>query len=511
MAIQIKELINLSLNKTNSPFKPLTDNLHKPITCDENETLYIAIDKVILPRHVVNYYKEKSYIPIRVAQAYTKIKEKKDRPDKLDKFGPIVYEYSGFYEWGIDIHYYPIIGKEIKQIDFYLDLQNVKNIYEDVEIDLNQAIKGEVTIQYNIIKIQTSPGMERLIHKSIILSSNSCKETYPENTTNNFRCHLETPLDTSHSTGQPYVQLNSITIPASLSFTEILKDAYITLVIRGLRQKKETAITFATRFLNHYPENSNARSRNAIYYYHNAEEEKCAEETLEVPLFFPDDKINEDEDDFDLLKQISKRLKPIKLEIYSDDPKLQFINKNDRIDNVIIRFSPPSLAAAVGHELRKTIKIDKSIWERGDVFPLGPSTYQRKNSPKAKNEVYEREIELTNKKKTRRCTLPFDLSRLSPSSIFIYADFIDETFVNDSRRRLLAIIDTSKTYKSRKTTYTGHELMLIDNKRPIVAHICFDKTQFMHFTLETSHGKPYPFIKNTGVDLCQLGLSFRYQ
>jgi len=178
----------------------------------------------MLPRHIINYENEKSYIPIRVPQAYSKIKVSKDTNFEIDKYGPVIYEYSGHDDFVHDIQYYPLIGKEISTINFFLDLSNVHTIYETIDINSGIAIKCPVAIQYTIIKVLADYNMDRLIHKSIIVV------TYPENIANNFRCNLQTPLDTSHSTGQPYAQLNSITIPASVNFTTILQDALISVI-----------------------------------------------------------------------------------------------------------------------------------------------------------------------------------------------------------------------------------------------------------------------------------------
>jgi len=226
----VRKKLKAYYDKTSEKQNILTDNFKIPISCLSHEILYICINKVMLPRHIINYENEKSYIPIRVPQAYSKIKVSKDTNFEIDKYGPVIYEYSGHDDFVHDIQYYPLIGKEISTINFFLDLSNVHTIYETIDINSGIAIKCPVAIQYTIIKVLADYNMDRLIHKSIIVDNQSNILTYPENIANNFRCNLQTPLDTSHSTGQPYAQLNSITIPASVNFTTILQDALISVI-----------------------------------------------------------------------------------------------------------------------------------------------------------------------------------------------------------------------------------------------------------------------------------------
>ena len=509
MALQIKQIYNLSLHTENKPLNLLTDNLQHPIKCSHDEIFYICINKMMIPRDIINYEKEKAYIPVRVSQAYSKVKLAKDNIDKKDRFGPIIYEYSGYYDYVHEIQYYPIIGKEINKIDFYLDLSNVRAIYEHLNVHSEIAIRCPVTIQYTIIQLIAKPEMDRMIHKSIIVDNNSTIRTYPNNKTNDFRCHLQEALDTSHISGQPYVQLNSVTIPASIDFVTILKDAYILLIT--MAEFKNNII----EIINAFPPIPPLKP---IYDLITGDDGKQYVKTvLKIPLFMPDDNFLNIQGSFNLIKQIAKRLDTYSISLTEEKKNTRIkITNNSMADKVAIRFNPPSLAAAIGHIHRRTTHGSDDDINFNDDDPILEEVityYTDMNAidgpvEKKQKIAYVREVELAS---TNTSALPFDIYRLAPSALFIYADFIDETHVHGIKKRLLAVLDTTTAYDENRKRSMEHLLLPLYNKRPIIAHINSDELQFMRFTLETSDGKPYPFLNSHKNNTCNINLSFRYQ
>ena len=507
MSLQIKRIYNLSLHVDNNPLQILTDNLQYPVTCGHEDILYICINKVMIPRHIINYEDEKSYIPVRVSQAYSKIQLGKDKIDKLDRFGPVIYEYSGHYDYVHEIQYYPLIGKEINKVDFYLDLTNVHSIYDHLNVHSGIAIKCPITIQYTIIQLLAKPEMDRLIHRSIIVDSHSAMETYPDNKTNDFRCHLQKSMDTSHSTGQPYVQLNSVTIPASLDFVKILRDAFIIIIATTELNDNLPDIVDA------FPSVLPARP---IHDLVTEDGKQYVKIILKVPLFMPADDFLNIQGSFNLIKQIAKRLDKYSITLTEEKNVRIKITNNSMADKIVVRFCPPSLAAAIGHIHRKTTHGTTEQIDFSDDDPIVDEItdyWESTNSvhgyvQKEKKVAYVREVEMV---ASNTSALPFDIYRLAPSALFIYADFIDETHVHGVKKRLLAVLDTTTAYDNNRKRSMEHLLLPLYNKRPLIAHVNSDELQFMRFTLETSDGKPYPFIQNAENNLCRVNLSFRYQ
>ena len=125
-----------------------------------------------------------------------------------------------------------------------------------------------------------------------------------------------------------------------------------------------------------------------------------------------------------------------------------------------------------------------------------------------KLQTYMRQIEFDTRSWS---ALKFDIFRLAPSSLYIYANFADETFVHGTQKRLIAVFDTSTAYDHNERRNLEHLLIPIYNKKPMIAHINSDTIRHMHFTLETSDGNPYPFLTSDFNNTCKLNLSFRFK
>ena len=561
MLLQIRDIYNLSIHADSDPQNILTDNFKIPISCLSHEILYICINKVMLPRHIINYENEKSYIPIRVPQAYSKIKVSKDTNFEIDKYGPVIYEYSGHDDFVHDIQYYPLIGKEISTINFFLDLSNVHTIYETIDINSGIAIKCPVAIQYTIIKVLADYNMDRLIHKSIIVDNQSNILTYPENIANNFRCNLQTPLDTSHSTGQPYAQLNSITIPASVNFTTILQDALISVIAIFEPEGGTSQLFESTAFKFSFDQTKTpVKSRSDIV--SNDDGSLTTRVVMTIPLFFPDDDAIIIQGSFNFRKQIEKRLAPLKITFEEYNSKIKMVN-NGAADKISIKFSPPSLAAAIGHvhkevnpddynivlinakkkkpnDEEETLEDDEENYdsaEDGENQQALPKTKNRRvihplesdNDTENEEELEAQESDISdledqpaadsNTEFVRAVdfeddsygALTFDIFRLAPSALYVYANFIDETYVHGKQKRLLAVLDTTTAYDDNRKRNIKHLLLPLYNKRPMIAHINSDTIQHMQFSLETSDGNPYPFLNDIESNICRINLSFRYK
>ena len=501
--LQVKEIYNLSVYKNANPLKILTDNLKEVISCKSNEILYICINKILLPRHITSFKDQDAYIPVHIQQAYSKIKVQKDNIDPYEKFGAVVYEHSTNAREIAEIQYYPLIGKSFNKIDFLLDLSSVHNVYENAKIDEDVTLKCPVTIQYTIVKLESDVAMERIIHKSIIIDSTTSQVTYPQNNLTNFRCDLIEPLDTSHETGQPYVQLNSISIPPSVDFQDLLKDAFIE-VIATFRpegpdddtQPLQDATELTEKFSDTDPVEKN------ILTIDHEDGTKTAKAAFKIPLFFPNDSLLVIQGLYYLEQQIQKRLDPINIKVksYQSNKKIRIENQTNA-DIITIRFSPPDLAAALGHLQRQETK-DMGIY---NLYSKDDKEYNKILLEPTLAKEASREITFADHIWS---FMKHNLFRLAPCSLFIYANFVDETFVHGEQKRLLAVVDTSYAYD--KEYEIKNTLIPLYNTRPMIAHINCNSVQHMHFILETSDGKPYPLI-NSKTDKCRMNLSFRYK
>ena len=548
--LQIRGIYNHSIHQHKDLSHIITDSFKDAIVCDGEEMLYICINKMILPRHITNYNNENSYIPVHVMQSYPRIKVNKDTEDPLDKYGSVVYEYATYSDYEHEVQYFPLIGKELKKVDFFLDLSNVHAVYNSINLDKALAINCSISIQYTIVKVSLNSVMERLIHKSLIVDNKTNAISYPDNKANNFRCLLSEALDTSHDSGHPYVQVNSVTIPASINFHACLRDAMIYVVASFTGEKVEDR-TYRYRFAADYEEHVTV-----IPIFSEAPGEALsAKMFVKIPLFF-----SEEKDDitiqgsFNLVRQIKKRLDPLQIDFSydRDNNKIRIRNKSEA-DQISIIFNPPSLAAAIGHvhklseydyEYLENLDPDDHPWpsnlgiyvepeEQEEVDQGGAATTTEDADADddvesvASNEVeganaqdeqdeemgglniaYIRQVDFSVENIS---ALDFDIFRMAPSTLYIYTNFADETFVHGSQKRLLAVIDTSDAYDKNRRRDLEHLMIPIHNKKPMIAHINNDTVQHMHFTLETSEGEPFPFLTNDLNDQCKLSLSFRFK
>ena len=493
MPMKVRQIYNLSLRAFNEPQKLLTDNFQSAIECDDDEILYIYINKVIVNRFFISYNGRRGYVPIRVAQAYSKANLGRDIINPLDRYGPIVFEYSGYHECDHNSQYHPLIGHKLNKIDFYLDLENVGNIYDDPNSRTGITGKRSVSIQYTIIKLATQSDMDRLMPKSIIVDSRSAMETYPNNKANNFRCHLTEPIDTSHTHGQPYVQLNSISIPPLLNFSEILHRVRIHVSLQVPFESNR--IDIVEEFTMPHPveagfklmKDSNNRQFINIH--------------LTVPLFFSTEALTTSIQNMgDLVRQVNKRLNVISIELSIVADKIKFENYSSA-SSVVIAFSHSFLGAALGIPPTKTIfskvtnsKLFEPMEDEFDREELVEEILDTGINEVVEPDSFERYVIRASFKNFWTSPMPFDMQHLSPGSIYVYTDFIDESHVNGGKRRLLAILDTSAAYDKGGNSSKDSPLLLLYNKQPIIAHIYSDKLQFMHFALETKLRRSIPIF-----------------
>ena len=440
----------------------------------------MCINKVALARHSINYANEKYYIPIRIVEAYSHLKIRCEINPR-DTHGPICYEYSGYLDYMNDVNYFPLLPSRIDELNFYLDIDFLLKHYKkrglDVEASLD-SFRNPVDIQYTILKIRSDPAMERRIHRSVIVDNISSKVQYPENTCSKFRCDFLNPVDTSQDTGRPYVQLNSVTIPAILNFREILRTSKIHL--QSLFDKEDLsdlahmdADEFRQQFDLSYSARKEIVGDDALI-------------TLDIPLIMPDDDNIQIQGFHNLKKQIKKRLDPLKIMISKTNNNKISIKNESEAKKIAIRFEPPSLAAALGHVNRKVIIPD----------------------PEHDNLRFARGVELMDESIG---AIEFDIFRLAPNSLYIYCNFIDESYVNSTARRLLAVLETSESYDMNGKRIVDNVCLPVHNKRPIISHVNTNVLKYMEFELETSDGSPYPFHNQSGSDICYLNLSFLYK
>ena len=107
-----------------------------------------------------------------------------------------------------------------------------------------------------------------------------------------------------------------------------------------------------------------------------------------------------------------------------------------------------------------------------------------------------------------------DIYRLAPNSMFLFANFVDASFVNGRTRRLLGVFDTTKLYlyaSALEDGTMGDHHMTFFNYNPIMAKVNTDELKHIHIQIETHSGNEFPFAdmgrKSSAGAVVNLGFS----
>ena len=448
--------------------------LAERLECEHYEHWMIGINNVIISQVFENNDQFK-YYQIMTNEAYTSIKLENQLHGNVNH-GPIICEQSthNIYSTPTGIDYHPLIPKVLDTLNFRAIFPFVRdgNAYKNLSIKRNPTFT--IIIQYSIIKVSSHPEMERTIRRVLSLTSNN-KNIYLNNKPSNFRCDLLEPLNTSQETGHSYAQVNSITIPGTLDFYNILKEEkiYVRVSLENEPPRDdENTHHGSARAKVRALENSLTRFDQLSF----MSEELANGDIIfkvEVPLFYSNDEDRNIRTATDLKKRIRDQLKPYQLQFTFANKKLRI--KNNSEANIAIKFSNLNIYAALGIHDHK-IRVKKKHAYVGD----------------SKHDIY----------------------RLAPNSMFLFANFVDSSFINGRARRLLGVFDTTKLYTYASAledgTMSDHHMTFF-NYNPFMAKVNTDKLKHIHIQIETHSGIEFPFAdmgrKSSSGTVVNLGFS----
>ena len=103
------------------------------------------------------------------------------------------------------------------------------------------------------------------------------------------------------------------------------------------------------------------------------------------------------------------------------------------------------------------------------------------------------------------------LYSLAPTSLYVYANFTDQSYVNGRVKRLLGVFDASEIFDIICDLPNAHNAHLtLQTANPMIAHVNTNTVQHLHLELETSSGEEYPFKLNPDSKTV-VSLSFFYK
>ena len=108
---------------------------------------------------------------------------------------------------------------------------------------------------------------------------------------------------------------------------------------------------------------------------------------------------------------------------------------------------------------------------------------------------------------------PFDLCKLIPSTVFIHANFANESHCNNRAMKLLGILNLDIHYRSLpnygfKKNEQRHCLFKEDN---LITTVNTNYLKYLHFVITDHNGSPFPFHSDEQMSSLCLTFSNKYK